>query len=121
MSLIVRTARITYSGSDRIDVTRKGCTPDGWFMAPSWKILAPVLRARSSQTLEQMWGEYVENYKREMEESRRLYPLMWRELLSLTGATLVCYCTNPLRCHRWILRTQILPELGAVDGGEVTS
>lgn len=32
---------------------------------------------------------------------------------------LVCYCSDPDRCHRAILRELILPKLGAVDAGEV--
>jgi uncharacterized protein YeaO (DUF488 family) len=121
VSLIVCTARITYQGSDRIDVTRKGCSLCGFFMAPSWKILAPVLQARKQGSLESEWSRYVEDYIEEMRLSQKRHPLAWADLLRREQVTLVCYCSNPLRCHRWILRTKILPALGAVDGGEMTS
>ena len=45
MSLQVQSARITYQGEDRLDITRKS-GKEGLFLAPSWTILAPVLAAR---------------------------------------------------------------------------
>ena len=43
MSLIVHTARVSYGGADRLDVTRKSAGPEGIVFAPSWAILRPAL------------------------------------------------------------------------------
>lgn len=46
-------------------------------------------------------------------------PEAWRRLLARGWVVLVCFCGDPARCHRGILRAEILRALGAVDGGEV--
>jgi hypothetical protein len=43
MSLTVHTARVSYGGADRLDVSRKSAGPDGIAFAPSWAILRPAL------------------------------------------------------------------------------
>ena len=43
MTLTVHTARVSYDGTDRLDVTRKSAGPDGIVFAPSWAILRPAL------------------------------------------------------------------------------
>lgn len=45
MTLHVHTARVSYAGADRLDVTRKSAGPDGIAFAPSWAILNPALDA----------------------------------------------------------------------------
>ena len=45
MTLRVHTARVSYAGPDRLDVTRKSAGPDGIAFAPSWAILRPALDA----------------------------------------------------------------------------
>jgi hypothetical protein len=49
----------------------------------------------------------------------RTHPEAWRRLLALGTIVLTCACTREDRCHRGILRAEILPALGAVDGGEI--
>ena len=44
MTLTVHTARVSYDGADRLDVTRKSAGP-GIVFAPSWAILRPALDA----------------------------------------------------------------------------
>jgi hypothetical protein len=45
VTLTVHTARVSYGGADRLDVTRKSAGPDGIAFAPSWAILRPALDA----------------------------------------------------------------------------
>lgn len=45
--LRVRTARINYSGADRLDITRKSGRELGLMFAPSWEILTPAIEARA--------------------------------------------------------------------------
>lgn len=117
MTLRVHSARISYGGPDRLDVTRKSGT-GGLFLAPSWAILRPAINDRRAG-LPFDWARYVEAYIAEMRESYRWYRTEWQELLSRDRVTLVCYCTDPIQCHRHLLRERILPALGAVDAGEV--
>lgn len=55
MTLTVHTARVSYDGADRLDITRKSAGPDGIAFAPSWAIVKPALmamkRARSVMEL----------------------------------------------------------------------
>lgn len=43
MTLTVHTARVSYDGADRLDITRKSAGPEGIAFAPSWAILRPAL------------------------------------------------------------------------------
>jgi hypothetical protein len=45
VTLAVHTARMSYRGDDRLDVTRKSAGPEGIAFAPSWAILRPALDA----------------------------------------------------------------------------
>lgn len=120
--LIVHSARISYGGPDRLDVTRKGAwlawkagkgeTIGGAF-APSW----PLLKAAKAGKL--AFDEYDPRYLAEMRESYVRHRWAWDDLLARPRVVLVCYCTDPEHCHRFLLRTRILPALGAVDGGEL--
>lgn len=44
-TLRVHTARMSYAGADRLDITRKSAPPEGIAFAPSWAILRPALDA----------------------------------------------------------------------------
>jgi uncharacterized protein YeaO (DUF488 family) len=141
VTLTVRTARIDYKASDRLDITRK-TGKEGRFLAPSWDTLRPVIDARREFDalvklqkerddslrdavrekiidMQAAWLKYVPAYIDEMRASYRRNRKHWDALLARDQVTLVCYCTNRMQCHRAILRTEILPRLGAADGGEV--
>ena len=133
MTLTVYTARVSYGGADRLDVTRKSAGPDGIVFAPSWAILGPALKARevaewllkaslwereAAERIErEAWEAYVPAYLAEMRESWRANRHAWRALLSRESVTLVCYCADPARCHRTLL-AGILAKLGSNDAGE---
>lgn len=120
-SLHVRTSRISYAGSDRLDVTRKGADDVGLAFAPSWKLLGPVLQARAAGELDDdAWRAYVDAYTDEMRASYRTNRASWDWLLARERVVLVCYCTDADRCHRRVL-ARILAKLGAVDEGEVAA
>lgn len=117
--VIIRTARVTYDGADRFDVT--AMTGNRVF-APSWPLLRMYLAKRRATGLtEDDWLRYVASYTGEMRVSYRTHRLAWDILLGLATATLVCYCPiTPARpwCHRRVL-AGILVKLGATDQGEV--
>ena len=150
MSLHVHTARVSYGGADRLDITRKSAPPEGIAFAPSWAILRPALdmmalartmRAAAEHAGEARpddavlaescvemtraaehivratWALYVEAYTAEMRESYRTQRPAWDALLARESVTLVCYCTDPARCHRTLL-AGIFAKLGAVNEGE---
>ena len=142
MTLHVRTARIGAKGlTDALDITRKSATGDGLAFAPSWSILRPALDARkTAQRLREVaagsevagwaqdeaamadaeaWAIYKLAFVVEMRQSYRAQRDAWDRLLALPSATLLCYCTDPKRCHRTLLGASILPKLGAVYEGEV--
>lgn len=120
MTLAVYTARVTYAGPDRLDVTRKSAGPDGTAFAPSSKILRPMIALRRAGGDElAAWPRYVEDYTAEMRASYREQRTAWDALLSRAEVTLCCYCTDPAHCHRTVL-AEILGKLGATVHGERT-
>ena len=134
LALRVHTARVSYGGADRLDITRKSAPPEGIAFAPSWAILNPALTIlRGAVALQQTgdgemqiratlvagaaWDLYREAYTMEMRESYRRSRPAWDALLARESVTLVCYCTDPARCHRTVLAS-ILAKLGAINEGE---
>lgn len=124
MTLQVYTSTLSYLGEDRLDVTRKGAA-EGLFLAPSWAILLPVLKARRFARPgagdAAAWSLYLPAYLDEMRDSYRRTPEAWRELLARETVTLCCVCNLfewPGHCHRIVLAEQILPRLGAIYEGE---
>lgn len=120
MTLAVHTARLSYSGPDRLDVTRKSAGPEGLPFAPSWQILGPMLRERRRENGPAgalLWPEYVNDYTAEMRDSYRNQRAAWNRLLDRHEVTLCCYCTNPAFCHRTLF-AEILGKLGATVNGE---
>jgi len=123
----VWTARISYRGLDRLDVSRKSGNETGIVFAPSWKILGPYLALRRVAPINsEQWQRYTEAYTQEMRVSYRRHRVVWEALLegnaTLAGpdsetVTLCCYCVDPSRCHRTIL-AEILGKLGATVMGE---
>ena len=63
------------------------------------------------------WALYSAAYASEMRESYRTQRATWDALLARESVTLVCYCTDPARCHRTLL-AGILAKLGATVVGE---
>jgi uncharacterized protein YeaO (DUF488 family) len=121
MTLHVHTARLSYAGPGRLDITRSAVELDpftpGFAFAPSRVIVGWVKRGVIEW--EGTPGSYVELYTREMRESYRRHRGVWDALLALDEVTLVCFCVNPARCHRTLLAA-LLVKLGAVYEGERT-
>lgn len=117
--LRVWTARVSWRGEGRLDITRKSGTA-GLFLAPSWAILRPALDARRAGGAESnalAWARYVPAYVAEMRASYRTNVEAWKELLAAGERTLVCYCTDAAHCHRRLLASMLV-KCGAVDMGE---
>lgn len=101
---VVWTARVTYRGADRVDVTRAGRDALGGAFAPSWALLGPYLaKRRRGGAGADDWSAYVAAYTAEMRTSWRARRAAWVAVLGRPAATLVCYCADPTRCHRTVL------------------
>jgi hypothetical protein len=128
MTVRIHTARVSYGGDDRLDVTRASATGHGLAFAPSWAAVQRVLNVRASARyaapddaaamLLRAWEEYVPVFTEEMRESYRTRRASWEWLLAREAVTLVCFCTEVSQCHRTLLGQVILPRLGAVFCGE---
>lgn len=118
MTLTIHTARISYGGPDRFDVTAQSGGPAGKPFAPTWALLRGYLLKRNRGSLtEADWIRYRELYTREMRHTYVACREAWDALLARPEVTLVCYCTDPQRCHRTVL-AEILAKLGATYAGE---
>jgi hypothetical protein len=135
--LRVATARVSYGGEDRLDITRSTATAEGLPFAPSDAILWPAKRElKAADAVERSgdraaaeamraatWAWYEPRYRAEMRAGygKRTKPgphrAAWERLLARERVTLVCYCTNPSRCHRTLL-SGMLVALGAEPEGE---
>lgn len=139
MTLIVKTARLSYGGPDRLDITRSGVSKaikagtvsEGEPFAPSWKLLnwgkhmrgiADKKRvngdAAASGFEDWAWQTYGQRYHMQMRLSYRAHRDAWDKLIARERVVLVCFCTNPKRCHRRLL-AEYLEKMGAHDSGEI--
>ena len=141
MTLHVYTARVSYRGEDRLDVTRltadkhrkaRSEAHPGEPFAPSWEILNAALEHRDAVrrflvdnqaavvTLDgAMWRLYERAYLAEMRESYRHHRAAWEDLLRRAAVTLCCFCTDATSCHRTALG-HALAKLRAQYHGERT-
>ena len=118
MPLLVHTSRLGYRGPDILPVTRfRVVDPLGSLFAPSAPLLSGALARRKAGALEAHWPAYAAAYTAEMRVSYRRHRAAWEALLARESVTLLCFCTDPARCHRRVL-AGLLVACGAVDCGE---
>src|ERR1700693_5153370 len=111
MVLIVRTASIKSAAArrdDALDVTRGSGVGDALAFAPSSELLSWVKGEARRRRLESAWPIYRRRYLDEMDLSRNTDHPPWTRLLGRRSVTLLCYCDNPLRCHRYLLGSIVL-------------
>jgi len=131
MLLHVHTARIHYSGPDRLDVTAKSATAEGKPFAPTWALVNWGLRMRSQAEQKKLrrepgadsyadwaWKLYAMRYREQMRVSYVHQRRAWDDLLKREHVVFVCYCVDPEHCHRRVL-AEIFDKLGAHDAGEL--
>lgn len=113
----VWTARISTRDKDAFNITRKSGARE---FAPSWSLLQRMLEIRKSGRVatEEEWRWYMAEYLKEMSRSHQRHRDVWDALLARDRIVLVCYCTDPERCHRKVL-ARILGSLGANNHGEL--
>lgn len=125
----VYTARYSYRGPDRFDITRRGADKGdlraGVFAPPRWLLnigkgystsVPAGVEPLPSDPLGR-WRWYDREYTRAMRRSYREHRAEWEALLALPEATLVCFCPHPAGCHRGLLAA-LLAQCGAVHCGE---
>jgi uncharacterized protein YeaO (DUF488 family) len=129
--LRVHTARISYRGEDRLDVTAKSAAADAKAFAPTWPLVNWGLKMREEAKKKAAYGDpnaasfeewhwklYVMRYTEQMRYSYATRRPAWDALLKREHVVLVCYCAEPLHCHRRVL-ADVLVTLGAHDLGEL--
>ncbi len=115
--MAIYTARIGYSGTDGLDVTRRGNSPFG----PSWALLqAHLTLRREGRETEESWQQYTASYTYEMLRLRAEIPHVWESLEQRVrvGATLLCYCGRSAHCHRRLLAEMLAQSTGVLYEGE---
>jgi uncharacterized protein YeaO (DUF488 family) len=117
--LEVFTARISYAGADRLDVTARTRDPIGQLLAPSWEMVAPLVALRKRGLLTAAhWDAYRKSFLERMRASYARARPAWREILARETVTLLCFCVDKDQCHRRILAADVFAKLGAIDRGE---
>ncbi len=116
--MIIYAARFGYLGKDGLAVTRFTVNdPVGILFAPSAEILRVALDRRKAGLLDAHWPLYAAAYKAEMRDCYRKHREAWEDLLARESLTLLCFCTDPERCHRSLL-AEMFVACGATRGGE---
>ena len=92
--MILRTARVTYKGPDRVDVSRSSGISA---FAPSRGLL------NGYKSGDVPWQEYKIRYIDEMRRSYQNNRAEWNALLRMPEVTLCCYCRAGDSCHRLLL------------------
>ena len=128
--LTLHTARLGYAGADALDVALQsnlrrveagevgGHRGVGILFAPSPGLLYPYLTKRRHGTLTAAdWTRYREAYENEMRAIYRRSRAPFDAVLAMGEVTLLCYCTDPTRCHRTVL-AEVFAKLGADVRGE---
>lgn len=121
-SLTVHSAQSRFRGAGRLDVTATTGGAVGRVFAPSVAVTGALFeaqRAHRGGVPSEVWEHCRTTYLSEMRRSYKLYRPVWSHLLAQPHVVLVCVCADAERCHRTLLRRDILPRLGARDGGEV--
>lgn len=119
--LIVHSAPSRFRGAGRFDVTLATGGASGRVFAPSAalaQVLCEAQRSHRGHVPAEVWEAFRAAYLAEMRRSFRACRPVWARLLEQAHVVLVCACANPEHCHRTLLRRDILPRLGARDGGE---
>src|SRR6266550_3582442 len=93
-----------YGRRDYFDVWLPDLAPSAALF--SWARSAPLTGSR--------WRQYTRRYRREMSapSARRLISLL-AALSATTNVSVGCYCADPSRCHRSLLR-ELLVDAGAI-------
>jgi len=127
MAVTVSTARITYGGPGRLDITRRhandcnaeGCSSLGQSFAPSKKLWAAL------HSKEITPAAYLKAYRHDQERLQRRTVIEAFEAVfdgvvdddrRVVG---VCFCPDPSGCHRTVWREVMVGTFGYVDGGEL--
>jgi hypothetical protein len=133
-ALQIHTARLTYGGDDRLDVTRQFAererrvgrvSPGEAFAPPRWllnvakgfsqRLPRGVVAPPDDEVGAELW--YFERYREAMRETYRTQRGQWDALLARETVTLVCFCESAEHCHRGVLAA-ILVACGATNLGE---
>jgi len=121
--LTISTSRITYSGSDRLDITIKTAnTIEGKLFAPTWDMVTgvkkfygdnrfPNVKAISSE-------EYDQRYYQLLRERYAKNKQIFIDLIHRESVVLLCFCNLPESCHR-SLACDILHKIAQYHGIEV--
>lgn len=92
----------------------------GRAFAPSAGLLWPLIQQRRMGTLTDAdWVAYVADYHEEMRQSYKRHRKAWDTVASWARVVLVCYCTDPERCHRTVLARLLVKSAGGVYLGEL--
>lgn len=143
MPPIVHTATIYHIGPDRLDITTcPHLAPSTTLLPASAELWAAAAEARAEidrhsgdyavacrEAAEMFeaeardretdaWGAFAEAYLAQMRASVKAHWPAWKELLSRERVVLVDAYPVAAKSPRFILRTMVLPKLGAIAGEE---
>ncbi len=93
--IVIATARVSYKGADRLDITLRSALPEGRCLAPDdWNMVNGVKDGTIS------WEDYSTYYRTLIWERYMADPTPFLYILLRPSMTLCCYCTDHEQCHR---------------------
>lgn len=104
--LTIHTARITYAGTNKLNITVKSATEQGRIFAPTWELVGGHKHFHNPD--DSRWQNYPalsdEQYTQKYYELiRNRYhqdPTPFIELVKSKSLVLCCYCAKDTFCHR---------------------
>lgn len=119
--LTISTSRITYSGSDRLDITAKSAdTFEGKLFAPTWDMVMGVKAYHGDTRFPNVKPisseEYNQRYYQLLRERYAKNKQVFMDLINRESVVFCCYCSgDSVHCHRH-LASDILQKIAAHHG-----
>jgi hypothetical protein len=106
----IYTAQYNYKGPDRLDISVKGNTSPGNFLAPTWDMVSDFKAGKiDSWTYSVKYFALLMSRMRIAEVSK---DTRFEEIVQVhSQITLVCFCRSFTFCHR-VLAARMLEEMG---------
>jgi uncharacterized protein YeaO (DUF488 family) len=122
--LKISTSRITYHGSDRLDITVKtASTIEGKLFAPTWDMVTGVKKYHGDTRFPNVKPisseEYDQRYYQLLRDRYAKNKQVFIDLVHRESVVFCCYCSEPNHCHRR-LAMDILNKIAQAHGIRVT-
>jgi hypothetical protein len=113
---MIYTARYSYCGPDRVDITVKGKDPLFSGLAPTWDMVRGF--KNGTLTPAAYTGMYFDLINQRLKSGNKSLTNLHKSYLENGSVTLVCFCPADSFCHRYLLAHKLCQDWAIPYGGE---